>query len=197
MATAVSTPQVVSVRASRWTYLLAYLALVTLAEVFIAIPGPASPGGPAPVRGRDDRDPAGPARVRHPAAGAVDPTRFRRLAPRRRGRHLPRDRPIRGAHLPRHPLEAGRRSPRGPVRPPLRDRDFRQPAHLLPQRLRPRLRLRRRPLLRLRRPEDEEPLGRHLEPQPRERHPVPGRTVPLTRSDPKTRPGGRGARGLR
>src|SRR5438046_6283825 len=43
MATAVSTPQVVSVRASRWTYLLAYLALVTLAEIFIAIPGPASP----------------------------------------------------------------------------------------------------------------------------------------------------------
>src|SRR5438046_3871703 len=43
MATAVSTPQVASVRASRWTYLLAYLALVTLAEVFIAIPGPASP----------------------------------------------------------------------------------------------------------------------------------------------------------
>src|SRR5438309_11596281 len=43
MAPAVSTPQVVSVRASRWTYLLAYLALVTLAEVFIAIPGPASP----------------------------------------------------------------------------------------------------------------------------------------------------------
>src|SRR5881396_2215466 len=43
MATAVSTPQLVSVRASRWTYLLAYLALVTLAEIFIAIPGPASP----------------------------------------------------------------------------------------------------------------------------------------------------------
>ena len=43
MATAVSTPQVATVRASRWTYLLAYLALVTLAEVFIAIPGPASP----------------------------------------------------------------------------------------------------------------------------------------------------------
>src|SRR5438552_1113769 len=43
MATAVSTPQVASVRASRWTYLLAYLALVTLAEVFIAIPGPAGP----------------------------------------------------------------------------------------------------------------------------------------------------------
>src|SRR5256886_16887444 len=43
MATAVSTPQVATVRASRWTYLLAYLALVTLAEVFISIPGPASP----------------------------------------------------------------------------------------------------------------------------------------------------------
>src|SRR5438094_6318644 len=43
MATAVSTPQVATVRASRWTYLLAYLALVTLAEVFIAIPGPAGP----------------------------------------------------------------------------------------------------------------------------------------------------------
>src|SRR5947208_1249907 len=43
MATAVSTPQVATVRASRWTYLLAYLGLVTLAEVFIAIPGPASP----------------------------------------------------------------------------------------------------------------------------------------------------------
>src|SRR5947207_14401303 len=43
MATAVSTPQVASVRASRWTYLLAYLALVTLAEIFIAIPGSASP----------------------------------------------------------------------------------------------------------------------------------------------------------
>src|SRR5256886_8507989 len=43
MPPAVSTPQVATVRASRWTYLLAYLALVTLAEVFIAIPGPASP----------------------------------------------------------------------------------------------------------------------------------------------------------
>ena len=43
MAVAVSTPEVESVPAYRWTYLLSYLALVALAEVFIAIPGPASP----------------------------------------------------------------------------------------------------------------------------------------------------------
>src|SRR2546430_4632886 len=41
MATAVSTPQVATVRASRWTYLLAYLALVTLEEVLLAMPGTA------------------------------------------------------------------------------------------------------------------------------------------------------------
>src|SRR2546430_16408789 len=43
MPPAGSPPKVATVRASRWTYLLASLALVPLAEVFIAIPGPASP----------------------------------------------------------------------------------------------------------------------------------------------------------
>src|SRR5947207_10350677 len=38
MATAVSTPQVATVRASRWTYLLAYLALVTLVRRVREVP---------------------------------------------------------------------------------------------------------------------------------------------------------------
>src|SRR6266566_1387277 len=40
MATATATAEVVPTRTSRWTYLLAYLALVIVAEILIAIPGP-------------------------------------------------------------------------------------------------------------------------------------------------------------
>src|SRR5439155_9925174 len=40
MATATATAEVVPARTSRWTYLLAYLALVIVAEILIAVPGP-------------------------------------------------------------------------------------------------------------------------------------------------------------
>src|SRR5882762_4990693 len=40
MATATATADVASAKAPRWTYLLAYLALVIVAEILIAIPGP-------------------------------------------------------------------------------------------------------------------------------------------------------------
>ncbi|TLZ56109.1 MAG: CPBP family intramembrane metalloprotease [Methanobacteriota archaeon] len=40
MATATATAEVASARTSRWTYLLAYLAAVIVAEILIAIPGP-------------------------------------------------------------------------------------------------------------------------------------------------------------
>src|SRR5207237_9020599 len=42
MATATATAEVVPARTSRWTYLLAYLALVIVAEILIAIPGGAT-----------------------------------------------------------------------------------------------------------------------------------------------------------
>jgi len=42
MATAIATPHVESVRTSRWTYLLGYLAAVIGAEAFIAFPGGAT-----------------------------------------------------------------------------------------------------------------------------------------------------------
>src|SRR2546425_10293 len=40
MATATATAEIASARTSRWTYLLAYLAAVIVAEILIAIPGP-------------------------------------------------------------------------------------------------------------------------------------------------------------
>src|SRR2546421_5391923 len=43
MATATATADVASAKAPRWTYLLAYLALVIVAEILIAIPGPLNP----------------------------------------------------------------------------------------------------------------------------------------------------------
>jgi membrane protease YdiL (CAAX protease family) len=43
MDTAVATPELESLRTSRWTYLLAYLAFVTVAEICIGFPGPAGP----------------------------------------------------------------------------------------------------------------------------------------------------------
>src|SRR5439155_315468 len=42
MATATATAEVVPARTSRWTYLLAYLALVIVAEILIAVPGGAT-----------------------------------------------------------------------------------------------------------------------------------------------------------
>src|ERR1700704_5794327 len=42
MATATATADVASAKAPRWTYLLAYLGLVIVAEILIAIPGPLS-----------------------------------------------------------------------------------------------------------------------------------------------------------
>src|SRR5207244_13109124 len=42
MATATATAEVVPARTSRWTYLLAYLALVIVAEIMIAVPGEAT-----------------------------------------------------------------------------------------------------------------------------------------------------------
>src|SRR6267143_7123988 len=39
MATATATSEVTAARTSRWTYLLAYLAAVIVAEILIAIPG--------------------------------------------------------------------------------------------------------------------------------------------------------------
>src|SRR5213594_1942026 len=49
MATATATAEVVPTRTSRWTYLLAYLALVIVAEILIAIPGP-PPGEGRPLQ---------------------------------------------------------------------------------------------------------------------------------------------------
>src|SRR5438105_12993874 len=42
MATATATAEVVPARTSRWTYLLAYLALVIVAEILLAVPGGAT-----------------------------------------------------------------------------------------------------------------------------------------------------------
>src|SRR5256885_13643885 len=49
MATATATAEVVPARTSRWTYLLAYLALVIVAEILIAIPAP-PPGEGRPLQ---------------------------------------------------------------------------------------------------------------------------------------------------
>src|SRR5437899_7076771 len=161
------------------------------ATVAAARPGP----GRAPLAGgctadgnRPDGDPARTRRVLHPAARRMDCPTDGRLPSSRRARDLLRDGLVRGTHLPRDPVEAGGGRPRHARRPPLRDRDLRIPSHLLPERGRPRVRVRGRTVLRTHRPQDAESLGRHPEPQPRECHPVSGRAVPLERESPFGRP---------
>src|SRR6267143_1452607 len=278
MATATATAEVTTAKLSRWTYLLAYLGLVIVAEILIAIPGPPNGEGrpwqpiglsmhillvftlmflsvflqakDAPlasllvavslaslvrvfslavprfafiatpesnvfntipwlalvsvpllvsvaavayVQGLRPRDlgllirraEEVPLQLAVALTGTLDSTGDRGPPRLGRARDLPRDWPLGGTHLPRDPLEASDRGPRRALRPPLRDGDFREPAHLLPERHRPGVRLRGRALLRLRGPEDEKPLGRHPQPQPWERDPVPGRAVPLAQGSPR------------
>src|SRR3989449_8683475 len=161
------------------------------ATVAAARPGP---GRAPPARGwradgnRPDGDPARTRRVLHPAARRVDFPTDGRLPTSLRARDLLRDGLVRGTHLPRDPVEAGGGRPRHARRPPLRDRDLRIPSHLLPERGRPRVRVRGGTVLRTHRPQDAEPLGRHPEPQPRERHLVSRCTVPHALGHPDPSP---------
>src|SRR5437773_960294 len=201
MATATATAEVVPARTSRWTYLLAYLALVIVAEILIAIPGGAT-GQDRPLQPiglamhillvfsllflsvllqPKDAPLANLLVAVSLATLRMDSARDRGPPPHGRARDLPSDGPLGGTHLPRDPVEAGGRSPRRTLRAPLRDRDLREPPPLFPERHRHGLRVRRRPVLWVRRAEHEEPLGRHLEPQPRKCNPIPGRAVPLGR----------------
>src|SRR5438093_57122 len=114
-----------------------------------------------------DGNPPRPRGVLHPAVPGVDRGADVRLPCTRRPRDLLRDGILRRTHLPRDPAETRGGRPRPTRRAPLCDRDLRVPAHLLPQRSRPRLRLCGRIVLRGRRARDAEPVGRHPEPQPR------------------------------
>src|SRR5881396_558937 len=227
MATATATAEVVPARTSRWTYLLAYLALVIVAEILIAVPGgatgqdrPLQPIGLAmhillvfslmflSVLLQPKDAPLANLLVAVSLASLVRVfslavPRFAFLATPESNVYntIPwlglvsvpllvsvaavayvqglRPRALGGTHLPRDPVEAGGRSPRRTLRAPLRDRDLREPPPLFPERHRYGLRLRGRPVLWVRRAEHEQPLGRHLEPQPRKCNPIPGRAVPL------------------
>src|SRR5207249_3103406 len=140
--------------------------------------------GRAPVAGdrpadgnRSDGHSPRPRRVLHPAVPTLDCATDVRLPRPRRHRDLLRDGLVRGTHLPRDPAETCGGRSRHARRPPLRDRDLCIPSHLLPERGRPRVRVRGWTVLRTHRPQDAQPLGCHPESQPWERHFVSRRAV--------------------